>query len=102
MQCRPEPHRLVQLLCLGRCLCEPIAHPLRHGEVSLALVALEGLLERGYCLVGFAAEQEHLGEVGVCFALLVESVRPFADCDRLAREALSFGGLAVGARVPWL
>ena len=40
--------------CLGHRGRQPIAHPSGHDEVSLALVALECLLERGCCLAGFA------------------------------------------------
>src|SRR5262245_33221807 len=65
-----------------------------HGEVLLALVALEGVLERDSGVLGAACGREHVGEVGESAPLIVEAICPLRDCYRLAGEWFRIRGFA--------
>ena len=75
-------------------LGQPVAHLRGHGEVLLALVALERLVERGGGFVASAGGVQHLGEVAERVALQVQRVGALADRDGLAGERLGLGVLA--------
>jgi hypothetical protein len=86
----------VRWLPRGWCLelRESRAHLGDHGEVLLALVALERLLEGDGGLLAAPGGCEHLGEVAERIALHVEPIRALGDRDRLPGERFRLGVLA--------
>src|SRR5436190_7386727 len=62
--------------------------PLERWHVSLALVALRGLLDLRQRLLATTGERENLGEVDEGVRVVVEEVRLRGDLGRLARERL--------------
>ena len=72
-------------------LGEPLPHAARRGEVALAFVAVECLLERSGRLVAAAGGGENLGEVAKRVALQVQSVGPLRVLDCLACKSYSVG-----------
>src|SRR5919108_770278 len=70
---------------------EPLPHAARGGEVTLAFVAVERLLERSGRLVAAAGGGENLGEIAKRVALQVQSVGPLRVLDCLACKSYSVG-----------
>jgi hypothetical protein len=68
-------------------------HLAHHGEVALALVVLERLLQRGRSLVGPAGSVEDFGKIAERVTLEVEPVRPLDDRDCFAGERFGVGML---------